>query len=177
MKKTLQIAAFVCFAATAKAQNVGYVRLDSILSSHPTYMQLLKDMDSTRVSYTEEVAKDEKRINERFNPLFAKYDVKEGETIDQVKARMTPDDTLAFSLLMSENQVLQNKIKSYDNMLKFIYSRDISPIEQKVMDSIKSYADKNKYDAIFIREKIAESTVYLSPSKDLTTQIIANLAK
>lgn len=176
--KEIFITALIYFMAVCgvKAQHTGYIYLDSVFATHSSYPIAKQQFQATKNTYEKELAEIQKNLDTRFEVLLAKYNVKDGEKLETIKLRMNAVDTLSLSFLLDEEKTLQNKIKSYDNMLKFTYERDIEPIKKEIMEAISAYARKHKYDAVFIAEKIAGSHIYLNPERDITQDIILILS-
>lgn len=158
-------------------QAVAYVYYDSLLLAHPNYMSLFESFQAKAIEYQEESKKIKQEISEKWQKLSDKYKINVGETITELQNRMSPEDTMKFNLLVKEEQFVQEKIKSFENSINFIYQRDINPILETIDKTINEYAAKNKIDMVFIAEKMQESTVYLNPNKNFTQKIIGFMGK
>lgn len=158
------------------AQQIAYIHTDSILLSMPKYAANASEFEKAKQNYQKELEQSKVQLQERFDKLLKPYVKAENETLATLKGRMTPIDTLSLSVLMDENTMVQNKSKSYDNLLKSLYARDIQPILDHVRKVITDYAVKNNLTAIYSMEQSRNSLVYMDNKRDIT-KIITELVR
>ena len=172
MKKTVLLSFLLICSLGISAQQVAYIYSDSILMAAPGYIEKQQELTTVHEKYVQELEMLQKELSEKFAQLVASYNAKENETIDDLKARMSPADVMRLDILLEEQTAIETKTKSYDNMLNFMYEQDVQPIETRVQQTINAYAVKNKIDMIYIIEKIQESLAYINEKRNITNEII-----
>lgn len=161
----------------AQAQNQAYVYKDSVLTKAIGYVAQKASLDSIQKVYTQEVTAARSKAQENYAALAKPYNVQEGETIEQLKARMSAIDAEKLSLLQEEDKLLETRIKSYNSQLEKQYNRDIKPIMETIDLQIANYAKKHKIDYVFIMEEMAKSLAYVNKGKDITAVIVEMVNK
>ena len=157
--------------------NVGFIYMDSVLTSYPGYNTAVYQYDSLRSVLNTELTNEQKKINQNNDAFLKKYSLRGGENIEEIMQLIAPSDTLAFSQLLEDNNVLNVRQKSYENLIRYLYNKDIDPIVQSVKNEIDIYAKKHKIDIVFIMENIEGTYVYLNSACDLTDEIIKRVQK
>jgi len=61
--------------------------------------------------------------------------------------------------MLDENKIFLTKTKSYDNLLKSVYARDIQPMLDQVAQVISGYAIKNNLTAIYSIEQLQSTLI------------------
>lgn len=64
-----------------------------------------------------------------------------------------------MSVMLDENKIFLTKTKSYDNLLKSVYARDIQPMLDQVAQVISGYAIKNNLTAIYSIEQLQSTLI------------------
>ncbi len=178
MKKNLLNLILLVAASTAVAQsNFAYIYRDSILRVTPKYLDNIKKVDSLQKAYTTEIKNSQEQINNKLAALLKGYNVKENENIEQIKSRMSKEDTVSLSLLIQEDKMLQTKAKSYDNLVNFAFQKDVQPLVNKVNKAIEKYAVANKIDVIYMMEDLQPAVAYINRKKNITKVIIEAVKK
>lgn len=161
---------------TGNAQgHVAHVYLDSIYQAHPTYGTQLAKADSLGNLLKTEVALQQQQLDDKYKLLLNKYMLADGEQISIDDPRVSSADSMMFLLILDEQKTIQNKIVSYNNLIRFIYAKDIDPIKAAISSEIDAYAKKKKFDIVFIAERIRGTYMYLNTSQDITPYIIDQL--
>ncbi len=173
MKRTILFFLFCFLLSNANAQFLACLSRDSVLLSTPGYIQKVSSIDSISKKYTEELQQLQKGLEEKYAKLISDNGSFKNESPEQIKQRMSPADTLRFNILLAEDQALQSKAKSYDNMVRFLYEQDVRPILNKVDVVIKSYCEKNKIDMVLYLEQMQPALAYLNPKRNITKEIIS----
>ncbi|WP_396225401.1 OmpH family outer membrane protein [Flavobacterium sp.] len=150
-----------------QAQQV-YIYKDSLVVSAKGYVAKKASLDSVQKVYTEEVQNFRTKAQENYTALVTPYAPKEGETIEQLKARMSAIDAEKLTLLQEEDKLLETRIKSYNSQLEQQYNRDLKPIMDTIDAVIATYAKKNKIDFVFVMEELAKSLAYVNKGKNIT---------
>jgi Skp family chaperone for outer membrane proteins len=177
--KTRKLILFICVLASmhVSGQQIAYVYTDSILLSLPRYAATVSKLDSMKLSYQKELEQNKVQLQERIDKLLKPYNKVDKESLPMLKMRMNPMDTLSLAVLIDENNLIQNKTKNYDNLLKSFYARDIRPMLDQVTRAISGYAIKANLTAIYSMEQLQSSLVYIDNRRNVTKAIIELLRK
>jgi Skp family chaperone for outer membrane proteins len=177
--KIVKIILIICALASMRvsAQQIAYVYTDSVLLSYPRYATNVLRLDSMKQQYQKELEKDKIQLQERADKLLKPYNKADNETLDMLKKRMAPTDSVKLSDLLEENTMLQNKTKRYDNLLKSLYAQDIQPILDQATKVIADYAVKNNLTAIYSMEQVRTTLVYIDKKRDVTKPIVELMKK
>lgn len=170
------LAVLVCpFFAIAQLETA-FIHLDSVKLAQPNYEVHLARLDSTQKAYTTEVTALESTLSKKFDALLAPYKPQPQEPLEAIKSRMETGDTLQLQMLVQELEAIQNKAKSYENLLNFMYQRDIVPIEEAIQAAIATYAQKNKIKAVWNLNQNQAPPLYVDPKANITKAIVHALA-
>lgn len=162
----------------AKAQGrVAYVHLDTILLAHPDYSELMTQWDSLKTEYTRDLAGEKEKLQQKNTAFLNKYQLKGGETWEDLNQIMSPADSMVFQVLLDDNTALQNKEKSFNNILNFVFNRDIKPILKEVNSLIEVYAREHEIDVVFMAKQIQGTYIYLNPEQNITRLIVEQLTE
>lgn len=156
-------------------QRVAYVSSDSILKQIPEYGLHIQKIDSMNRLLTKELENSQVSIQQQYDRLIKPYSLGENESIDQLKKRMNPVDTLSLIQVFESNKQLQEKKRLYDKLLQDSYKYDVQPILDRVNSTVGAYAKENKIAVVFILEQIRNSAIYVDPKHDITNEIIKKL--
>jgi len=159
------------------SQQIAYIYTDSVLLSMPKYAANISEFENLKQNYQKELEQNKVQLQERFDKLIKPYAKAEKETVAALKMRMTPIDTLSLTALMDESTTIQNKSKSYDNLLKSFYAQDIQPMLDIVRKTISDYAVKNNLTAVYSMEQLRTSLVYIDHKRDITELVIELIRK
>ena len=158
-------------------QQIAYIYTDSVLLSIPKYGANVSEFESVKQNYQKELEQNKLQLQERLDKLIKPYIKGEKETLATLKMRMTPIDTLSLTALIDESTIVQNKSRSYDNLLKSLYARDIQPILDNVTKTISDYAVKNNLVAVYSMEQLRTSLVYVDNKRNITKIIVELIRK
>ena len=172
MKNLLMFFGFIIFGSALSAQSIAYLRVDTILQELPDYQKYIQENDSLKTYFSEEVETENEKLSNKINNLFKKYNPKEGESVDQVIARFSESDKTTFQLLQKESEMLEEKTKSYNQLLNLNYNENVQPLLDKLNSIVEEYAQKNKFDMVFILEEVGPQLAYINQKKDITLEII-----
>lgn len=154
------------------SQNCAYIHQDSILSSLPNYKKNMIKIDSIGKVYQNEIKTAKEEWNNKLADLLKPYNVKEKETIDIIKKRMTAVDTSKLSIMIDEDKLLNKRALNYDLMLSTLYKSDVQPLLDKVNSAVEAYAKANKIDVVYIIEQLRPALAYIDRRKNITKKII-----
>ena len=154
-----------------------YIHLDSVKLAQPNYELMLVRLDSVQKAYTSEIATAETALSQKFDALLAPYKPQPQEPLEAIKKRMEIGDTLQLQMLVQELEAIQNKAKSYDNMLNFMYQRDIVPIDSAIQTAIAAYAQRHKIKAVWNLNNNQAQPLYIEPKANITQAILNELAQ
>lgn len=149
-----------------------YVYRDSVYAQLVHYSSKSQALDSLQKVYIEEVQTERTKLQEKYKALATPYSIKDGETIEQLKARMSTQDQEKMYLLQEEDKLLETRIKSYNKLLEQQYIAQIEPYHKAVSTALEFYSQKNKLDYIFYMESLKGALAYVNKSKDVTTDIV-----
>ena len=164
-------------ASVAQAQNQAYVYKDSVYAKLQGYPQKQQALDSLQGVYTQEVQAQKQGLQKQYAALTEAYAPKQGETIEQLKTRMSAMDAEKLNLLQEEDKLLETRIKSYNKQLEQQHQQNIEPYNKAVNNALESYAKKNKLDYIWFMEAIKQQLGYVNKSKDITQVIVEMVNK
>lgn len=159
------------------AQSNAYIRQDTLLSVLPGYQAKLKSLDSLKTLFTEELTQEQNKLEQKISGLIAPYNPQPNESSEALLKRLSTADASRYSIIQKEAQLLEEKKKSYNDILDGYYIQHIQPLLMKLNASIETYAAKNKYDMVFILEQIAPALAYVNKGKDITPAIIQLIQK
>ena len=160
------------FAGQTFAQGNAYIRRDTLLNVLPGYTSKVKSFDSLKTAFSEELKIDQQKLEQKVNALFTSYSPKSNETTAELIARLSPVDASRYALLQKESTLLEDRSKSYNEILQMNYSQNVQPLLAKLNKTIEQYAVKNRLDMVFILEDIAPALAYINKGKDITDSII-----
>lgn len=174
MKKKFTVLAvsFLLSIAVVKTQSIAYVSQDTLLMQLPGYIKALTENDSLNKYYSAEVSEELEKLNNKINNLFTPYNPKENETVEAVLQRLSNSDKSKFELLRKESEMLDEKTKTYNELVGLHYNEKVMPLLNKLNKTIADYAAKNKIDAVLIIEQIGPALAYINQSKNITNNII-----
>lgn len=159
------------------AQGNAYVRQDTLFSVLPGYRAQLKSLDSLKAVFAEELQSDQQKLEQKANALLAPYSPQANESAEKLLGRLNTADASRYALIQKEAVLLEERKKSYNEILDAHFKQNIRPRINKLNGIIEAYAAKNKYDMVFILEEIAPSLAYVNKGKDITPAIIRELLK
>lgn len=168
---------FLLLSGTLFAQGNAYIRQDTLLSVLPGYKAKLRSMDSLKTVFTEELNQEQGKLEQKVSALFAPYNPQQNETAEALVKRLSAADASRYAIIQKEAVLLEEKKKSYNEILDGYYKQNVQPLLSKLNSVIESYAAKNKYDMVFILEQIAPALAYVNKGKDITPAIIALIQK
>jgi Skp family chaperone for outer membrane proteins len=158
--------------SSISAQSIAYIRQDTLLAETPNYVKFINENDSIKKFYTDEIKLEFEKLDKKIDNLLRPYNPKEGETIEDLKARFSAADLTRLELLQKESEMLEQKTKSYNQLLSMHYAEKIQPLLDKINSEISKYSVKNKIDMVFILEEIGPKLAYINDKKDITNDII-----
>ncbi len=167
---------FMTFSALW-AQGNAYVRRDTLLQELPGYTKALKEFEDMKKIYNEEIKADRDRLSQKLADLFAPYQFKTDEPIESILSRLNPSDKARFGVMEKEADLIDEKTKSYNEIVDKHYKEKVQPLLEKLNKEIENYAVKNKLDMVFILEEIAPALAYINKGRDITPAIIGLIKK
>ncbi len=159
------------------AQGNAYLRRDTLLKELPGYTQAIKEFDDLKKMYNDEIKADRERLNQKVVDLLKPYQTKEGETPESIIGRLSPADASRFSVMEKEAGLIDEKTKSYNDIVDKHYKEKVQPLLDKLNAEVEKYAVKNKLDMVFILEEIAPALAYINKGKDITPALIGLVKK
>lgn len=177
MKKRIIFAIFgiLLFSGVMHAQGIGVVSRTAIYQSMPTFIKDLKMIDSLQSTFSMEIQKENLRLQDRVRSLLTAYNPKEEESIELIKKRMSPKDTLALKVAFDEDLALEKRKKSYDTRLERLQKEKVEPILKSVDEAIKKVAQEANLDVVYFIEDVNNTMAYFNEKKNYTSQVIAAL--
>jgi Skp family chaperone for outer membrane proteins len=159
------------------AQNSVYFYRDSVLAITPGYISAIKKVDSLKNTYNKEIQTASQQLNEKVGKIINPYKPTKEETIDLIKKRMSPSDTIQLNLLIKEEQFIVEKTKSYSQIYQQAFDKEVQSILNKVDNILKKYAEANKLDFIYMMEEMEQSLAYMNKKKNITQPIKQEVLK
>lgn len=179
MKKIPLLFAFSLFVSivSAYSQGTAFIRRDTLLSVLPGYTMHTQTFDSLKTSFSEELKLDQQKLEQKLSNLFGPYSSADNESTEALVARLSPADLSRYGLLQKEFNLIEERSKSYNEILQLHYKEKIQPLLDKLNKAIEEYSQKNKLDMVFVLEDISPALAYVNKGKDITNPIIALLKK
>lgn len=164
-------AILMCLGYAAHAQ-VGFVSRAVIYQSIPGFVKDLTSIDSMQAAYNKEMQVQGERLQEKARLLMASYNPKANETLEVIKKRMSPIDTMALKKIFDDNTALENKGKSYDAKIAKLQKEKVEPVLTKVDAAIKKVALAENVDAIYFFEDVSTGLAYINEKRNYTEKVI-----
>ena len=166
MKRLILTLALVLSAAFASAQNYAVVNSEKIFKSIDQYNQAISQLDQMANDYQKQVDLKFDEVEKIYNAYMARR-----AQLSQASQQANEENILK---LEQEAQKYQESIFGTDGELMKKRLELIQPIQKKVFDTIKQYAEKKGYDMIIDISQNA-TMLYYSERDDHTDEIIAIL--
>lgn len=166
MKRLILTLALVLSAAFASAQNYAVVNSEKIFKSIDQYNQAISQLDQMANDYQTKVDAKFEEVEKIYNAYMARR-----AQLSQASQQANEENILK---LEQEAQKYQESIFGTDGELMKKRLELIQPIQKKVFDTIKQYAEKKGYDMIIDISQNA-TMLYYSERADHTDEIIAIL--
>ena len=166
MKRLILTLALVLSAAFASAQNYAVVISEKIFKSIDQYNQAISQLDQMANDYQTKVDAKFEEVEKIYNAYMARR-----AQLSQASQQANEENILK---LEQEAQKYQESIFGTDGELMKKRLELIQPIQKKVFDTIKQYAEKKGYDMIIDISQNA-TMLYYSERADHTDEIIAIL--
>lgn len=164
-------AVLMCLGYAAHAQ-VGFVSRAVIYQSIPGFVKDITTIDSMQAAYGKEMQVQGERLQEKARVLMASYSPKPKETLDMVKKRMSPADTMILKKVFDDNVALENKGKGYDAKIAKLQKEKVEPVLTKVDAAIKKVALAENVDVIYFFEDISTGLAYINEKRNYTEKVI-----
>ena len=166
MKRLILTLALVLSAAFASAQNYAVVNSEKIFKSIDQYNQAISQLDQMANDYQKQVDLKFDEVEKIYNAYMQRR--------SQLSATSQQANEENILKLEQEAQKYQESIFGTDGELMKKRLELIQPIQKKVFDTIKQYAEKKGYDMIIDISQNA-TMLYYSERADHTDEIIAIL--
>lgn len=166
--------ALMCLGYVTQAQ-MGFVSRAAIYQSVPGFIKDLTAIDSMQAAYGKEMQLQGDKLQEKARTLMAAYSPKANETLDMIKKRMTPADTMALKKVFDDNLALENKGKGYDTKIAKLQKEKIEPVLTKVDAAIKKLAIAENLDVVYFFEDVSTGLAYINEKRNYTEQVIQML--
>ena len=166
MKRLILTLALVLSAAFASAQNYAVVNSEKIFKSIDQYNQAITQLDQMANDYQKQLDAKFEEVEKIYNAYMARR-----AQLSQASQQANEENILK---LEQEAQKYQEAIFGTDGELMKKRLELIQPIQKKVFDTIKKYAEQKGYDMIIDISQNA-TMLYYSERADHTDEIIAIL--
>ena len=166
MKRLILTLALVLSAAFASAQNYAVVNSEKIFKSIDQYNQAISQLDQMANDSQTKVDAKFEEVEKIYNAYMQRR--------SQLSAASQQANEENILKLEQEAQKYQESIFGTDGELMKKRLELIQPIQKKVFDTIKQYAEKKGYDMIIDISQNA-TMLYYSERADHTDEIIAIL--
>ena len=163
---------FLLVSSFVFSQNTVHIYKDSVFSQLKGYQTKSSFLDSLKNVYTSEVQSMRSKLKADFNDLLNFYQLREGETLEQLKIRMSEKDKEQVNLLQEREKELNIRLKSYNVLLEDKFKNDIEPYINLVNLALDSYEKKNKIDYIWVMEEVSNKLAYINKKKNITKEIV-----
>ncbi len=162
---------FMCMGYTVQAQT-GFVSRAAIYQSIPGFIKDLTMIDSMQAAYNTEIQEQSSKLQEKVRSLMASYSPKANETLEMIKKRMSPADTMALKKVFDDNAALDNKGKNYDAKIAKLQKEKIEPVLTKVDAAIRKIALQENVDVVYFFEDVSTGLAYINEKRNYTEKVI-----
>ena len=166
MKRLILTLALVLSAAFASAQNYAVVNSEKIFKSIDQYNQAITQLDQMANDYQKQVDAKFEQVEKIYNAYMARR-----AQLSEASQQANEENILK---LEQEAQKYQESIFGTEGELMRKRLELIQPIQKRVFDTIKQYAEQKGYDMIIDISQNA-TMLYYSERADHTDEIIAIL--
>lgn len=151
-----------------------YISKALVFKSIPNYEKNQVSIDSLTKVYQETIKLKQADLEKRSISLREKYAIRKSETMQAIKARMEPIDTLKLSQLDNEYNLLENQIKVYNDKLKVENQTKIIPVQKQISIVVDAYLKKNNIKVLHNLDGNT-SLLFVDKTLNITEAIIAAL--
>ncbi|GEM_PF-1297506 len=163
--------ALMCLGYVTQAQT-GFVSRAAIYQSIPGFIKDLTIIDSMQSAYNTEIQEQSTKLQEKARSLMANYSPKTNETLEMIKKRMSPADTMALKKVFDDNAALDDKGKGYDVKIAKLQKEKVEPVLAKVDAAIKKLAMAENLDVVYFFEDVSTSLAYINEKRNYTERVI-----
>lgn len=156
-----------------KGNKIAYIQETEILKSIEDYKVQIKELDSLKQSFTNDLSKKTETLKEKLQTLLDNYELQEGETLESVQEKLKEEDKEKYSLYMEENNLLKDYSSNYEKILQTKYKQNIQPILDRVNSVIKEYAKSKNINIIHKLEEL--NVAYIDEDLNITDAILKKL--
>lgn len=152
-----------------------YVSVNTLLNGVPGYAKDFQSLDSLKKVYEQDIQTKDQSIKMRFSNLLKPYNLQNNESIDIVKKRMSSADTIRLKMLVNESDLLENTLKSYENLLVLQEEKTTKKVENLVKEVLTVYAQEMKVHTI--KNLDSASLLFLDEDLDHTENVLEEVLK
>ncbi len=166
MKKFILMLMLLAPAATFAQQKFGHVNTQEIMSSMPELIKVRGEIEAAAKQYDN----DFRAMYEEAQRKYEEYE-KTASTMNETKKKETEES------LQQMSQKIQQTQQDNQQALSKLQQEKFGPIQQKVIDAIKTVGKAGGY--VYIMDTSAGIIPYISDtqSKDVTAEVKAQLNK
>ena len=166
MKKIILIAAGLMISSLMFAQKYACVDTEYILGKIPNYKSAQEQIEKISAQYQKEVEEGYRNLDE----LYKTYQAEKALLTDAMKKRRE-DDIIAKEKAV---KALQQKYFAPEGALSKKRDELLKPIQERIFNAIKNFADDGGYATIFDLANNA-SMIYANPRYDVSDKILEKL--
>jgi outer membrane protein len=159
------------------AQKICFIDESKLLKATLGYEQSIKEMDSIKQVFTQEIKQSKEKLDDKINQLLVPYKFDQDSTLEQIKAKLSETDNKKLELLQEESQLLNKQAVAKEEEYKLLYQQKVGSILEKVNKSVKEYCNKNKIEILYKINVLQQALAYYDESKDVTEAIIVLVKK
>jgi outer membrane protein len=162
-KKTLLFAAILTlFGISMQAQRIAIVDVNTILTNMPEYTQAQDEIDVIAKAWQQEIAQEYDKVKSMYNEYQAEQVLLSSEMKNQKEEE----------IMNKEKEVREMQKRKFGPEGELFLKRQelVQPIQEKVFESIKAYADERGYDIVLDKSSNA-GILFASDKYDRTEDI------
>jgi Skp family chaperone for outer membrane proteins len=171
------VSSFVFVNLTANAQKTAFINESKVLEKLPGYAKAMKETDSIKKLFVLEIEESTKKLNTKISALIQNYSIKNNETLEEIKNKLTVSDKNKFELFQEEAKLLEKQSLNKNEEYEALYKSKVAVLLDKVNKVTSEYCKQNKIDALFKLDVMNPALAFYNEKNDVTNQIITLITK
>ena len=151
-----------------------YISESIVFKNIPGYIENKTMIDSLEKTYQKEINTKQIQLSTLSSELIKTYKINEKENLQAIKQRMKAVDTIKLNKINGEYELLDQKIKIYNDKLSTEREQKLKPEEKRVSEILEKYIKKNKIKVLNNIDN-SQNLLFLDKSLNITDDIISNL--
>ena len=172
MKNKILIFLFVGSSLAIRAQKTAFVNEGKLLAALPGYTYAIKETDSIKKVFENEIVSSKQNLNTKYQTLLAPYKLPENITLEELQVKLSDIDKQKLELYQDEGKLIEKQIKSKQSEFENLYKQKVGKLIERLNDVIKTYCKENKIDVLLKIDILGSSVAYYDESKEVTNALL-----